>query len=161
MASAFGLDKIGEILGEIIVWWAQLVSHVPPDKLPLYAYLAFSIIVLLLWILVVRILPKTLAGLSWIILFAVLLTPTTSLGTPPGIAPASISVVYGILLKEPAIIFNGLLPIMVVITVGCILGFLWQIVRMGIEKNMKKAAAIQASETQVVEEKVVEKTPTA
>jgi hypothetical protein len=42
-----------------------------------------KLVVLLLWILVVRILPKTLAGLSWIILFAILLTPTTSLGTPP------------------------------------------------------------------------------
>lgn len=138
MASPFSLDKIGEILGTIIVWWTKLVSGIPSDKLPLIAYLGFSLLVLLLWILVVRILPKTLAGLSWIIAFAVLLTPTTSLGTSPGIAPASISVVYGILLKEPAIIFKGLLPIMVVITVGCILGFLWQIMRMSIDKNQKK-----------------------
>lgn len=104
--------------------------------------------VLLLWILVVRILPKTLAGLSWIILFAILLTPTTSLGTPPDIAPASISVVYGILLKDPAIIFNGLLPIMVVITVGCILGFIWQILRMGIDKTNKKHALNNANISQ-------------
>ena len=102
------LDQIGSIIGEIVVWWAQLVKGVPPESLPMTAYVGFSIIVLLLWILVVRALPKTLAGLSWIILFAVLLTPTTSLGTTPDIAPASIAVVYGILLKDPAIIFNGL-----------------------------------------------------
>lgn len=93
------LDQIGSIIGEIVVWWAQLVKGVPPESLPMTAYVGFSIIVLLLWILVVRVLPKTLAGLSWIILFAVLLTPTTSLGTTPDIAPASIAVVYGILLK--------------------------------------------------------------
>lgn len=138
MFAFLSLDQIGNVLGEIIIWWAQLVRGVPPDKLPLFAYVGFSIIVLLLWILVVRILPKTVAGLSWIILFAILLTPTTSLGTPPDIAPASIAVVYGILLKDTAIIFNGLLPIMVVITVGCILGFIWQILRMGIDKTTKK-----------------------
>lgn len=133
------LDQIGSILGEIVVWWTQLVKGIPHDSLPMTAYIGFSIIVLLLWILVVRILPKTLAGLSWIILCAILLTPTTSLGTPPDIAPASIAVVYGILLKDPTIIFNGLLPIMVVITVGCILGFLWQFVRMGLDKASRKS----------------------
>lgn len=131
-------DQIGEVIGEIVLWWNQLVANVPPDKLPLYAYVGFSVIVLLLWIFVVRILPKTMAGLSWIMLFAILLTPTTSLGTAPEFAPASIAVVYGILLQDTAIIFNGLLPIMVVITVGCLLGFLWQVLRMGLEKNIKK-----------------------
>lgn len=131
------LDQVGSVIGEIVVWWAQLVKGIPPDSLPITAYVGFSIVVLLLWILVVRVLPKTLAGLSWIILFAILLTPTTSLGTPPDIAPASIAVVYGILLKDPGIIFNALLPIMIVITVGCILGFLWQFVRMGLDKNKK------------------------
>ncbi|MFW2176330.1 MULTISPECIES: resolvase [unclassified Moraxella] len=138
MLAFLSLDQIGGVIGEIVVWWTQLVKGIPPENLPLYAYVGFSIVVLLLWILVVRVLPKTLAGLSWIILCAILLTPTTSLGTPPDIAPASISVVYGILLKDPAIIFNGLLPIMIVITVGCILGFLWQIVRMGMDKMHKK-----------------------
>jgi len=57
-------------------------------------------------------------------------------------------VVYGILLKDPAIIFNGLLPIMVVITVGCILGFIWQILRMGIDKTNKKHALNNANISQ-------------
>ncbi|MGL5252096.1 MAG: resolvase [Moraxella sp.] len=143
MLAFLSLDQIGSIIGEIVIWWTQLVRGVPPDKLPLYAYVGFSVVVLLLWILVVRILPKTLAGLSWIILFAILLTPTTSIGTTPDIAPASIAVVYGILLKDPAIIFNGLLPMMVVVTVGCILGFVWQILKMGIEKTTKKSSTDQ------------------
>ncbi|WP_040625365.1 hypothetical protein [Moraxella macacae] len=132
------LDQIGEILGEIIVWWTQLVKGIPAEQLPMMAYIGFSMLVLLLWVLVVRILPKTLAGLSWVVLFAILLTPTTSLGTKPEIAPASISVAYGILLQDTAIIFNGLLPIMVVITAGCVLGFLWQLVKIGVEKSTKK-----------------------
>lgn len=139
MALPISLDQLGEILGEIIVWWTQLVKGIPAEQLPTIAYLSFSAIVLLLWILVARIFPRTLGGLSWIILCAILLTPTTSLGPVPEIAPASISVAYGILLKDTAIIFNGLLPIMVVITVGCILGFFWQIVKMGLKKMIKKA----------------------
>ena len=41
------------------------------------------------------------------------------------------------------IIFNGLLPMMVVVTVGCILGFVWQILKMGIEKTTKKSSTDQ------------------
>lgn len=140
MALPISLDQIADILSQIIIWWTQLVKGIPAEQLPIVAYGVFSIIVLLLWILVVRIIPtRTLAGLSWIILFAILLTPTTSLGTKPELAPASISVVYGILLKDNTIVFNGLLPIMIVITAGCVLGFLWQILRMGLEKMDKKS----------------------
>lgn len=110
MLAFLSLDQIGSIIGEIVIWWTQLVRGVPPDKLPLYAYVGFSVVVLLLWILVVRILPKTLAGLSWIILFAILLTPTTSIGTTPDIAPASIAVVYGILGKTLLLFLMGYCP---------------------------------------------------
>ena len=85
---------------------------------------------------------------------AILLTPTTSLGVAPEIAPASIAVVYGVLMKEPSIIFKNLLPIMVVITVGCILGFLWQIMRMGLDKaRAKRVVATENTVTETVTER--------
>lgn len=141
MALPISLDQIADILSQIIIWWTQLVKGIPSEQLPIIAYGVFSVIVLLLWVLVVRAIPtRTLAGLSWIVLFAILLTPTTSLGTKPEFAPASISVFYGILLKDNTIVFNGLLPIMVVITAGCVIGFLWQILRMGLEKMDKKSS---------------------
>lgn len=142
MVSSISLDKIGEVVNSIVLWWGQLVAHIAPDKLPLFAYCGFSLAALVLWILVARLLPKTLAGLSWIMLFAILLTPTTSLGTSPQIAPASIGVVYGILLKDSAIIFNSLLPMLVVITVGCVLAFLWQFLKLGLERSAAKKAAV-------------------
>lgn len=129
MALPVALDKIGEMIGSIVLIWNKLVSGVPPDKLPMLAYIGFSILALLLWTLVARMLPRTLAGLSWIILFAILLTPTTSIGTDPQIAPAAVGIVYGILMKDNGIVLNSLLPILVVITVGCILGFLWQFIK--------------------------------
>ena len=61
------LDKISDILGEIVIWWSQLVKDVPPADLPMYAYLGGSILVLLLWILVARMLPRPLGGMSWMV----------------------------------------------------------------------------------------------
>ena len=132
------LDKIGEVVGSLVLMWNKLVSGVPADKLPILAYIGFSILALLLWAVVVRVLPKTLAGLSWIILFAILLTPTTSIGTDPQMAPAAAGIVYGILMKDQNIIFGSLLPILVVITVGCILGFFWQFIKGLLPKSAAK-----------------------
>ncbi len=65
------IGAISDILGEITIWWGQLVKDVPPADLPMYAYLGGVIIVLILWLLVARILPRPLGGMSWMILFAV------------------------------------------------------------------------------------------
>ena len=143
------LDGLADALSWIINGWSHLVSGVPADQLPIIAYVGFSLVALAIWALIARLLPQSLAGLSWIILCAILLTPTTSLGVAPEIAPASIAVVYGVLMKEPSIIFKNLLPIMVVITVSCILGFLWQIIRMGLDKT--RAKRVVATETTVTE----------
>lgn len=129
MVLLVSLDQIGEVIGSIVLIWNKLVSGVPAEQLPILAYVGFSIVALLLWTFVARIFPKTLAGLSWIILFAILFTPTTSIGVHPQIAPATVGIVYGILMQDNSIIFNSLLPILVVITVGCILGFLWQFIK--------------------------------
>ena len=94
------LEAISDILGEIAIWWGQLVKDVPAADLPMYAYLGGVIIVLILWLLVARVLPRPLGGMSWMMLFAVLLAPGTALGDPSVIAPASISVVYAIMMKD-------------------------------------------------------------
>ena len=147
------LDELADALSWLINSWSHLVSGVPADQLPIIAYVGFSLTALVVWIFIARLLPKSFAGLSWIILCAILLTPTTSLGVAPEIAPASIAVVYGILMNEPSIIFKNLLPIMIVITAGCIVGFLWQIIRMGLEKiRAKKVVATQSTITETVTE---------
>mgnify|MGYP001465759075 FL=1 len=74
------LEKLSDILGEIVIWWSQMVKNVPPADLPMYAYLGGTVIVLLLWILVARVLPKPLGGMIWMVIFAVLLAPGTALG---------------------------------------------------------------------------------
>lgn len=139
LVQSLPLDKISDLLGDLVVWWSHLVQDVPPSELPMYAYLGGSIIVLLLWILVARLLPRPLGGISWVVLFAILFAPGTALGDPSEIAPASISVVYAIMMKDiPGAITNAL-PILVVMFVGLFLGFIWQLLRGAIESTLEKS----------------------
>ena len=142
------LEGLSDILGEIVIWWSQMVSGVPADDLPMYAYLGFSIIVLLLWILIARIMPRPLGGMSWMILFAVLLAPGTALSDPSTIAPASISVVYAIMMKDTAGAVANALPVLVVLVAGLFVGFIWQLVRGAFESSLDKARLRTAADTQ-------------
>ena len=142
------LEGLSDILGEIVIWWSQMVSGVPADDLPMYAYLGFSIIVLLLWILIARIMPRPLGGMSWMILFAVLLAPGTALSDPSTIAPASISVVYAVMMKDTAGAVANALPVLVVLVAGLFVGFIWQLVRGAFESSLDKARLRTAADTQ-------------
>ncbi|WP_228730566.1 hypothetical protein [Psychrobacter sp. TAE2020] len=142
------LEKISDILGEIVIWWSQMVKGVPPADLPMYAYLGGAIVVLILWVLVARMLPRPFGGMSWMILFAVLLAPGTALNDPSVIAPASISVVYAIMMKDTAGAINNALPILVVLVVGLFVGFIWQLIRGAFESSLDKARQRTAADTQ-------------
>ncbi|WP_201534854.1 hypothetical protein [Psychrobacter immobilis] len=142
------LEAISDILGEIVIWWGQLVKDVPPADLPMYAYLGGVIIVLVLWLLVARMLPRPLGGMSWMLLFAVLLAPGTAIGDPSVIAPASIGVVYAIMMKDPAGAIANMLPILVVLVVGLFVGFVWQLIRGAFESSLDKARSRTAEDTQ-------------
>lgn len=138
LVQSLPLDSISDLLGNLVVWWSHLVKDVPATELPMYAYVGGSIMVLLLWILVARMLPKPLGGISWVVLFAILFAPGTALGDPSVIAPASISVVYALMVKDiPGALANAL-PILVVLFVGLFLGFIWQLLRGAIDSSMTK-----------------------
>ncbi len=141
------LEKLSDILGEIVIWWSQMVSGVSPDNLPMYAYLGGAIIVLVLWLLVARMLPRPFGGMSWMILFAVLLAPGTALNDPSTIAPASISVVYAIMMKDTAGAISNALPVLVVLVVGLFVGFVWQLIRGAFESSLDKARQLTAADT--------------
>ena len=152
------LDEISDRLSELTRWWSNLVDGVPPDLLPLYAYVGFSVIVLLLWLFIVRVLPKPFGGMSWLAVFAVLLTPTTALGDTGDIAPASIAVVYGILMKDMGLVLSNLLPILVVFAVGLFLGFIWQVIKglmdKAVEKSRQQALLDEQAEREYAEEQL-------
>ncbi len=142
------LEAVSEILGEIIIWWSQLVKDVPPADLPMYAYIGLSVLVLILWVLVARVLPRPLGGISWMVLFAILFAPGTALSDPSIIAPANVSVVYAIMMKDTAGAISNLLPILVLLVVGLFVGFVWQLIRGAFESSLDKARSRTAEDTQ-------------
>ena len=141
------LDTFSDILGEIVIWWSQMVKDVPPADLPMYAYIGGAIVVLMLWVLVARVLPRPIGGITWVGIFAILFTPGQALDTPSTIAPASISVVYAVLMKDiPAAISNAV-PVLVVFVVGLFLGFIWQLIRGVFSVSMDAARRHSAEDT--------------
>ena len=148
LLNSLPLEQLSEILGEIVIWWSQMVKNVPPADLPMYAYLGGTLIVLVLWILVARILPKPIGGMSWMVLFAVLLAPGSALGEQGEIAPASIGVVYAIMMKDTASAISNALPILIVLVVGLFIGFVWQLIRGAFESSLDKARRNSAEDTE-------------
>ena len=142
------LEALSDILGEIAIWWGQMVKDVPAADLPMYAYLGGVVIVLILWLLVARMLPKPLGGMTWMVLFAVLLAPSTALNDPSVLAPASIHVVYSIMMKDFAGAIAGMVPILVVLVAGLFIGFIWQLIRGAFESSLEKARRKSAEDTQ-------------
>lgn len=142
------LEKISDILGEIVIWWSQMVKGVPPADLPAYAYIGGGIVVLALWVLVARMLPRPLGGISWMVLFSVLFAPGTALSDPSTIAPASISVVYAVMMKDMTAAVSNTLPILVVLVVGLFIGFVWQLIRGAFESSLEEARRRMAIDTE-------------
>lgn len=132
------LETLSEYLAKVIFWWIHLVDGISEDKLPVYTYAGCSVVVLLLLVLVLRIFPKSLRGIIWIISAAILLTPGDTLGSTGQVAPAIIGVLHGFLMGDHARAINALLPIIAMIIVGLIVGAIWQMLRAMIEKTLIK-----------------------
>jgi preprotein translocase subunit SecG len=101
------------------------LDSIPEETIAATVYLLGSLIVLACWYGIAIRLPKFIGGLSWIVVFAVLLTPTVSDGSNASIAPAFFGVVFGVLTKDSPLIWTNLALITFVIGLGLILGFLW------------------------------------
>ncbi|WP_019673348.1 hypothetical protein [Psychrobacter lutiphocae] len=140
IVSNLPLDDISEVASRVTIWWSHFVADVPPDMLPMYAYIGFSAIVLLLWLFVVKVLPSPIGGMSWMAIFAILFAPGSATGNSGEVAPASIGVLYSLLMKEPGMAMRNLLPILVVFSAGMMLGFIWQMIKSIIESNIEKTS---------------------
>ena len=101
------------------------LDSIPENSIAITVYLLGSIIVLACWYGVAIRLPKLIGGLSWIIIFALLLTPTISDGSNASIAPAFVGVLFGILTKDTPLVWSNLSLILFVIGIGSLIGFLW------------------------------------
>lgn len=116
-------------VSDIVLAWARLTQNIDPQSLPSYAYAGFSLLALLLWGLVARVLPRPIGGVSWLLAVAVLFTPTSALGESGVFAPASIAALHAILMGEQAAALKYASYIVAVFTLLLMLGTIWQIIR--------------------------------
>jgi O-antigen ligase len=93
-------------------------------------YLVGSCITLWLWRQVVRPLPHPFGGVAWLVVFSLLFAPTVTEGDNGQIAPAVFGLLFGVISKNKELILSSLLPILLVLGLGFLVGFLVQRLRM-------------------------------
>lgn len=101
------------------------LDNIPEYSLAITIYLGGSALALWLWYLIAKSLPRSLGGMTWIILFACLLSPTLTEGPNAKIAPAIVGLMFGLLTDEKHLIWANLIPILCVSALGFFLGYLW------------------------------------
>ncbi|MCL1623939.1 hypothetical protein M2R47_06765 [Moraxella sp. Tifton1] len=132
------LDSVSEHLAGLIVWWSNLVAGVPDEYLPLVVYVIASVLVLLLWIPIMRILPVGIRGISWAFLAALLFAPGGAAGEEGVVAPAIIGVFHSLLMKNFVEVVGSSLPILATFAAFLVIGAIWQLLRSVIEKGIAK-----------------------
>ena len=113
---------------QISAWWYSFLSlfdAIPEDALAITVYVGGAIIALWCWYNIARRLPSPIGGMTWIVLFAFLATPTVSEGQNAELAPAIIGLIFGILTKEQPLIWANLALILFVAGIGFLVGYFW------------------------------------
>lgn len=103
----------------------SLLDSIPEDSIAVTVYVLGSIIILWAWYAIAKRLPKPLGGITWIIGFSILLTPTVSEGNNASIAPAIFGLLFGVLTKETVLVWSNASLILFVIGLGLVVGYLW------------------------------------
>ena len=103
----------------------SLLDSIPEDSIAVTVYVLGSIIILWAWYAIAKRLPQPLGGITWIIGFAILLTPTVSEGNNASIAPAIFGLLFGVLTKETALVWSNASLILFVVGLGLVVGYLW------------------------------------
>lgn len=101
------------------------LDSIPETAIAVSIYLLGSVIILWCWYEIAKRLPNPLGGITWIVLFAILLTPTVSEGSNAALAPAIFGLLFGVLTKEMPLVWSNLSAILFVIGLGLLVGYFW------------------------------------
>ena len=101
------------------------LDSIPETAIAVSVYLLGSAIILWCWYEIAKRLPNPLGGITWIVLFAILLTPTVSEGSNAALAPAIFGLLFGVLTKEMPLVWSNLSAILFVIGLGLLIGYFW------------------------------------
>ncbi|WP_130802768.1 hypothetical protein [Acinetobacter ihumii] len=132
------LEQLGTIWNSLL----STLDSVPEDSIAVTVYVMGTIIVLWCWYAVAKRLPNLIGGITWIVLFAILATPTVSDGANAEIAPAIFGLLFGILTKEQPLVWANASLILLVTGVGLVIGYLWSKYRMNKISADKSSAPI-------------------
>lgn len=116
------------VLDQLSGIWANfldLFDAIPEDNIAITVYILGTLLILWCWYSISKRLPSPLGGITWIIVFAVLATPTISEGPNSAIAPAIFGLLFGILTKDSPLIWSNLALITFVMGIGLVIGFFW------------------------------------
>lgn len=105
--------------------YVTVLDSIPEESIAIAVYLIGSIIALLCWYGVTKRLPKPAGGFLWILVFAILLTPTVSEGPNASLAPAIFGLIFGVLTKEQELVWINASLILFVIGIASLIGYCW------------------------------------
>ena len=108
--------------------WTNVLSildSIPEDSIAITVYVLGTLIILWCWYAIAKRMPSPLGGITWIVIFAILATPTISEGPNSGIAPAAFGFLFGVLTKDSPLIWSNLSLIAFVMAIGLIAGYFW------------------------------------
>ncbi|AWL28728.1 hypothetical protein DJ533_09190 [Acinetobacter defluvii] len=108
--------------------WANflnLFDSIPEDNIAITVYILGTLIILRCWYSIAKRLPSPVGGITWIIVFAIIATPTISEGPNSAIAPAFFGLLFGVLTKDSPLIWSNAALITFVIGIGLVVGFFW------------------------------------
>lgn len=105
--------------------YVTVLDSIPEESIAIAVYLIGSIIALLCWYGVTKRLPKPAGGFLWILVFAILLTPTVSEGPNASLAPAIFGLIFGVLTKEQELVWINASFILFVIGIASLIGYCW------------------------------------
>lgn len=105
--------------------YVTVLDSIPEESIAIAVYLIGSIIALLCWYGVTKRLPKPTGGFLWILVFAILLTPTVSEGPNASLAPAIFGLIFGVLTKEQELVWINASLILFVIGIASLIGYCW------------------------------------
>ncbi|MGR2825034.1 hypothetical protein FY048_05775 [Acinetobacter sp. 1124_18A] len=113
----------------------SFLDVVPEGVIALTVYGIGAIIALWCWWRLMRRLPTTFGAISWLIVFAILVTPTVSEGPNASVAPAIFGLLFGVLTKDSPLIWSNLSLILFVVGLGLVIGYCWS--KYSMNKSMR------------------------
>lgn len=103
----------------------SVLDQFPEENIAISIYMIGTIIALWCWYRLMTRLPKFIGGVLWILVFAVLVTPTISEGPNSALAPAISGLLFGVLAKDQTLIWSNLSLILFVAGIALFIAFCW------------------------------------